>query len=305
MKRLPPRWLQRIRLVQYWLTAKLLTVTMRFLRLFPADRVLDFAGWLAATLGPLTGRHRLALDNLRQAMPELDEKAREAIARDMWRNMGRLTAEYFYLDRLAETLGAGIDNPQFEFDGIENFLRIRDEKRPHIFFTAHLGNFELLPVAASRYGMQLTALFRPPNNPYIAREVSRIRRMSNYDMVASQAGSAFTLARILGDGGNVGALVDQKFPRGVRTTFFGRACGTNPLVAKLARQFDCDIYPCRCIRLPGNRFRIEFRERLEPVRDAKGGIDVAATMQQINDIVEGWVRETPGQWTWFHRRWEL
>src|SRR5690606_31623526 len=155
--------------------------------------------------------------------------------------------EYFYLDRLAESLGTGPESAQFEFSGIETFMRIRAEDRPHIFFTAHLGNFELLPVAASRFGMPLTALFRPPNNPYIAREVGKIRHMSNYDMVSSQAGSAFALARILGEGGNVGVLVDQKFRRGVRTRFFNRECGTNPLVAKLARQFRCDIYPCRCI----------------------------------------------------------
>jgi KDO2-lipid IV(A) lauroyltransferase len=25
----------------------------------------------------------------------------------------------------------------------------------------------------------------------------------------------------------------------------------------------------------------------------------------MNDVVEGWVREYPGQWMWFHRRWEI
>ncbi|MGQ7498535.1 LpxL/LpxP family acyltransferase [Streptococcus suis] len=23
----------------------------------------------------------------------------------------------------------------------------------------------------------------------------------------------------------------------------------------------------------------------------------------LNDTVEGWVREYPGQWMWFHKRW--
>src|SRR5690606_13062710 len=102
---------------------------------------------------------------------------------------------------------------------IETFLRIRGERKPHIFFTAHLGNFELLPVAAARFGMPLTVLFRPPNNPYMAAEVEKLRNISDYDMLASHAGSSFALARILGEGGNIGALVDQKFPKGERTTF--------------------------------------------------------------------------------------
>jgi len=25
----------------------------------------------------------------------------------------------------------------------------------------------------------------------------------------------------------------------------------------------------------------------------------------LNDVVERWVREDPGQWMWFHKRWEI
>jgi hypothetical protein len=27
--------------------------------------------------------------------------------------------------------------------------------------------------------------------------------------------------------------------------------------------------------------------------------------QQVTDVVESWVRAYPGQWTWFHRRWDM
>ena len=100
-------------------------------------------------------------------------------------------------------------------------------------------------------------------------------------------------------------LVDQKFRNGVRTTFFGRACETSPLVPKLARQFDCDVYPARCIRLPGNRFRLEMEEKLDAAARRRRPVDVAATAQLLNDVVERWVREDPGQWMWFHKRWKL
>ena len=37
--------------------------------------------------------------------------------------------------------------------------------------------------------------------------------------------------------------------------------------------------------------------------DDSGRVDVQALTQKINDIVEGWVREYPGQWLWLHKRW--
>lgn len=75
------------------------------------------------------------------------------------------------------------------------------------------------------------------------------------------------------------------------------------MLARVARHVDCPIHGVRVVRLPNHRFRIEVSEAVEPVRDPSGDIDVADTMQKINDIIEGWVREYPGQWLWLHRRW--
>ena len=73
---------------------------------------------------------------------------------------------------------------------------------------------------------------------------------------------------------------------------------------KLARQFECDVYPARCKRLPGKRYRLEMEEKLEMPRGADGRIDVKASAQLLNDVVERWIREDPGQWMWFHKRWK-
>ena len=36
----------------------------------------------------------------------------------------------------------------------------------------------------------------------------------------------------------------------------------------LARRFDCAVHPARCIRLPGNRYRLEIHDALELARTA-------------------------------------
>jgi len=305
MKRLlyrASRWLKQ---ANYWLVARAALTLLWLLRKLPPDRAMDFAGRMARRLGPLSGRHRIALDNLRLAYPELDEAARREIALDMWENMARLGAEYIFLDQLFDFDPHATQPGRVEVVGAERFLSLRDEKKPHILFTGHLGNFELLPVAAASFDLDLAVMFRPPNNPYIADYIFSTRRSAMGRMLASAPGVAFALSRVLEAGGNIGVLVDQKFRNGLLTDFFRRECETSPLVARLARHFDCDIYPAHCIRLPGNRFRIELHEKLDLPRNAAGAVDVEETTQLLTDVVEGWVRETPGQWMWFHKRWEI
>jgi KDO2-lipid IV(A) lauroyltransferase len=59
----------------------------------------------------------------------------------------------------------------------------------------------------------------------------------------------------------------------------------------------------RAIRLPDGRFRLDLTEEIPMPRDAEGQIDVDAATQAMNTVIEGWVREHPGQWLWMHRRW--
>lgn len=297
----------KLRKLNYWLIARTAMATMAVLRLLPPDAALNFADRIARRIGPLTGRHRVALDNLRRAYPEKNEAEISSIALDMWGNMARLAAEYVFLEQLFDfdPKAAAPGRIEISPESVPRFERIAADARPHILFTAHLGNFELLPVAAATFGMKITALFRPPNNPYLADYILSTRRSSMGGLLPSANGASFALAGILEKGGNIGVLVDQKFSRGIETVFFGRTCQSNPLLAMLARHYECDVYPARCVRLPGNRFRLEIEEKLDLPRDAKGSVDVKATTQALADIVERWIRQDPGQWMWFHKRWQI
>ena len=299
------RVISALQRANHWLIARFAMGGLWLLRKLPPDKALNVVASAAKTVGPWFGRHRTALDNLRQAYPEKSEPEIEAIALEMWDNMARLAAEYVFLDQLFDFDPNDRSSGRIEIVGEELFVRLAAENKPHILFTAHLGNFELLPIAAAVHNLKVTALFRPPNNPYIAEYVLSTRRSTMGELMETRAGAAFALSAILDKGGNVGALVDQKFAGGLQTTFFRRLCETNPVVPMLARRFDCPVHPARCIRLPGNRYRLEIHEALELVRDADGDIDIDASTQLINDVVEGWVRESPGQWMWFHKRWSL
>lgn len=305
MRMLITRAVLALRHFRQWSIAVAVFGLLGFLKLFPADPAIRAADRLARLIGPRTGRHRLMLINLANAFPEKSDAERQAIALDSWGNMGRLAAEYVFLDELFDFDPANPKPGRIEVSGIPLFMELLEKKTPFMVFTAHTGNFELLPVASAAFGLDVTVMFRPPNNPYLAEKVYNFRKSRMGGLVPSHAGSAFVLARKLEAGGNVGVLVDQKFRKGLPTQFFGQDVRTNPLLAKLVRQFGCDVYPARSVRLPGNRYRLELEPRMDIPRDAAGNIDVQATAQKLNDKVEAWVRENPGQWLWYHDRWDI
>ena len=288
-----------------WLVAQLVFGFLNLLKLLPADPAIRWADALARKFGPKLWRHKLMLTNLRNAFPEKSDAEIDEIAIASWGHMGRMAAEYVFLDRLFDFDPEKVEPGRVEVSGIPIFVDLRDNPRPFIVFTAHTGNFELLPVAGKAFGLEVMVLFRPPNNPYIAEKVFSFRSARMGQLVPSHAGSSFALARRLEAGGGVGVLVDQKFRKGLETQFFGRPVKTNPLLAKLVRQFDAEVYPARCIRLPGNRFRLEIEPRVDIPRNDAGHVDVEATAQLLNNTVERWVREYPEQWLWYHDRWHI
>ncbi|MFS2150474.1 lipid A biosynthesis lauroyl acyltransferase [Rhizobium sp. Rhizsp42] len=288
-----------------WLIAQVMFGFLNFLKIFPADGAINFIDWLMRKIGPKMKRHKLILANLHNAFPEKSDEEINRIALGSWANMGRLAAEYVFLDRLFDFDPEKSEPGRVEVSGIPIFLDLLENPRPFIVFTGHTGNFELLPVAGAAFGLYVSVLFRPPNNPYVAQKVFDFRSARMGKLVPSHAGSSFALARQLEAEQGVGVLVDQKFGRGLKTEFFGLPVKTNPLLGKLVRQFNCEVYPARCIRLPGNRYRLEIEPKVELPRDEKGNLDLTATAQLLNDKVESWVREYPEQWLWYHDRWEI
>lgn len=306
MKKKPtryPKWFVWLRNTRDWVLARAFLGLLSGLKLLPAEKAIATTGKLARTFAFHHPRTKLARQNLRMAFPEKSPQEIDRIIRQMWDNLGRTAAEYVYLDQIFDI---DIENPEkgrFELDGLENFVELRDLDGPAICFTAHTGNWEVLPVGAAAHGLNITALFRPPNNRYLANEVLKARTTAMGHLVPSKAGAAWALAEVMDNGGKVGLLADQHFKRGPKIEFFGYPIRANPLLAKLARHYDCPVYPARCIRLPNGRFRIQLQDRLDPPRDDNGRIDAQGLTQQVNKVMEGWIRENPEQWLWAHKRW--
>jgi KDO2-lipid IV(A) lauroyltransferase len=286
-----------------WTVGMLVTVLLRTIRYFDRLWVSNVFAWVARTLGPWTGEHRIGRANLVAAFPEKSPDEIERILRGVWDNLGRVMAEFAHLDRLA--VGDPHHLPYLHFDNISGgrFDQVRDDGKPALIFAAHLANWELPALMSEAMGMKALVLYRRPNVGATADAVMAIRKGSMGTLVPTDMNAPIRLARALEDNRHVAMLVDQHYVKGVDVTFFGRRCKANPLIAALARHVECPIHGTRIVRKPGGHFQAYFTEEVPPVRDAEGKIDIQDTMQAITAVVESWIREHPEQWLWLHRRW--
>jgi Kdo2-lipid IVA lauroyltransferase/acyltransferase len=269
------------------------------------DRVSDFAGWVTRAISPLLPENRVARENLKAAFPEKSAKEIKSILRASWENLGHFGGELAHLDRLWNFDPDQPEQGRIKSDAksVERFLRIAHDGKPALLFAAHLGNWELPAISAAAYGIDSMVLYRKPNVSGIDRWLRETRGANMGELVPAGIEAPRRLAEGLARGAHVGMLIDQYFTRGVEVTFFGRKTTANPLLARLARHFDCPIHGVRMVRESDHTFRGEITEEVAPVRDAEGKIDIAGTMQILTSIVEGWIREYPEQWLWQHRRW--
>ena len=277
---------------------------IKALRRTDPDWLGDFSGRTMRMIGALLPENRLGRENLAAAFPEKSAAEIEEILRGVWDNLGRVGAEFVHLERLWNYESPGKPG-RFDISPttVQRFLHLIEDGKPALIFSAHLANWELPAISAATHGVDSTVLYRGPNIPAIDRWITETRAALMGTLIQTGLDAPLKLAQALERGSHVGMLVDQYYVRGVPVTFFGQPTKANPLLARLARHFDCPIYGVRLVRLPSHRFRAEITEAIDPTRDAEGKIDVAGTMQIITGVVESWVREHPEQWLWLHRRW--
>jgi KDO2-lipid IV(A) lauroyltransferase len=263
----------------------------------------DFCGWATRNVGPWLPAHRVGQDNLRHAFPDKDAAWVEKTLRESWDNLGRVVGEYVHMARIWDYDVAHPNTGCIVTDAAPMFEMLHDDGKPALCFAAHLANWELPAIAAAAHGLPSAVVYRMPNNKAVAREISRIRAPLMGRLIRTRAQAALEMAAALDRGEHLGMLVDQHFSRGVDVMFFGRRCKANPTIARLARRYDCPVVGVRVIRLPDHRFRIAAEGPFDLPRDAAGQVDVPQATQTIMNVVERWVRENPGQYLWFHRRW--
>ncbi|MFD2264097.1 lauroyl acyltransferase [Lacibacterium aquatile] len=281
--------------LRHLIEAGVVLVLLGIFKMLTLDAASAFGGWIARKVGPLTSADRIARRNLARFMPEMGAAERNATIRDLWDNLGRTFGEYPHLAQIAAE--------RVEVTGTDIVARLREDGMTGICFSGHLANWELLPIVAAQQGVELTGVYRRPNNPFVDRIVLKLREPAGGRLVPKGSEGAREILKAMLAGQHLGLLIDQKMNDGMAVPFFGTDAMTAPAAAQLALRFKCPLVPVHPVRLQGANFRLDVLEPLVLPASGNKNADSLALMSEINRLLEAWIRENPAQWLWIHNRW--
>lgn len=287
------------RTLRYGLEAAAFFAAMAVFRVIGLSAASSLGGWIGRNIFSLLPPDRVARVNLALAFPEKSEAERDAIRMTMWDNLGRVVGEYPHLERFSP-LG---DDPRITVEFPPGLCADDMRGRSLLFLSAHLGNWEMLPITGEQLGLDGAALVRPPNNPYIADWVARQRRINGPDTLIAKHNAMRAMLTQLRGRKTLYMLVDQKLREGIAVPFFGRDAMTTPAPAALALKLGPQIVMVSNARRPGSRFHVRVLPPLNFTPAGDETSDIQGLTAAITARIEEMVRADPGQWLWIHNRW--
>jgi Kdo2-lipid IVA lauroyltransferase/acyltransferase len=277
-------------------------IIISILRSLDPVQASNLGGAMAARLGPHLPVSKVADANLSLAFPTLSRAARKQVVRLVWDNLGRTAGEISHLGSLTDTPSG----PGWEIAGVDILHEQARRGGPAIFFSGHIGNWEMLPPILARLGIPLSSFYRALSNSVVDRAVITLRSQAmrlDVPMFPKGASGARGALAHLAQGGYLGMLVDQKMNDGIPVEFFGRPAMTAPALAALALRFRCPVIPGHIRRIGPARLRLEVEPALVLPDTGDRQRDIATVMRMVNAILERWITDEPGSWLWLHRRW--
>lgn len=235
---------------------------------------------------------KLIRSNLKVAFPEMDKKSISSMSRKVVFNSVWNWIDFIRLIRHPERVMSfvnGVDMPE----------RIEE---PVMLCLPHLGSWELLAQAIP-FSMKGPCAAVASIFPYAKlNDILTRSRSANGLSIIPREGAVRGVLRALGEGVNVGILIDQNLsPRhgGVFVDFFGLPVPTSPLPAMAALRRKVTLLNSTCIREENGKFRI-ICEVLSPPALGEDQRDIT---QRIIEANERLIRRWPEQYTWMYKCW--
>jgi KDO2-lipid IV(A) lauroyltransferase len=292
--------LYELRPVQFVLYL-LLRVVVLVIGIFPWRTAPAIARVLGSMIRFIDRKHvRIATKNLEKSRGVCPPDRIPGFIRRVYEHIGLSFVEMLMLPRLMQRHQL---SRYAKLERFEVFDRCLREGKGCIAVIGHLGNWEIIGLAATIAGYPLCSLARPIDNPWIDRYLLRFRTQTGQRMIPRDRALG-EMIRVLQRNQILIVQVDQDARRsGVYVNFFGRAASTHRAPATLALKYNAPIVMANiyregalnCVVLSDPIYPDAYRDRPDPVK---------ALTQAYSDRFEDFVRQHPDQWFWVHDRWK-
>ena len=247
--------------------------------------------------GPIFRSKEIIRNNISIAFPSSDEKFKKTIACEMWKNYGKIFAEYVFIKNFRKKES----KEYLEITGQEILEKVKLSKKPVIFISGHFDNFELMAMHIEKSGIDLAAIYRPLNNNFLNPFMENIRKkfICNKQIKKGISGTKDIL-KYFKHGASFALMIDQRVSQGIKASFFNKGALTTTIPAQFVKKFGCEIIPIYIERKKNENFLLEINEPL--IFSSNQTIEEITL--RLNQVLEKMIIRKPQQWIWSHNRWK-
>ena len=257
----------------------------------------NFGELIGKYFGPFFRSNLKILDNLEKSKIQSSEKERESIVKRMWGHYGRILSEYVYLKQFRQNKLKKF----IEIQGLEILKEIKESGDQVVFVSGHFNNFELMAMEIDKAGINLCAIYRPLNNPFLNIIMERIRKkyICKNQIKKGKRGTR-ELLNLFNKKFSVALMIDQRVSEGESVEFFNRLAKTTTIPAQIVKKYNCKVVPVYVERINNINFKISFSTPIKFEKESS----VSDITLELNRLLEQMILKNPDQWIWSHGRWK-
>ena len=266
------------------------------IRILPISVASNFAAFAFKPLARIFFKVNVIDANLRLAFPEIEKSSRRKIALELVSNFGRSIVEIINLPKFA----SGANGTKIAAKG--HLGLPFSENNQAIYVSAHLGNWELLPLIFASQPRKLNIIYTTLNHAAVHKKLMSLRRLTGSSYI-EKSGALRSCISAMRNGESVAMLIDQRVERGIMAKFFGRETRFTRLPARLSLKFGRPIIFVEAIRVSSRAHDFYFHEPIWPNGSDCPSIEQQMT-QEIVSQIERAIRRRPADWFCNKRRWK-
>ncbi|MFK5953960.1 MAG: hypothetical protein QM498_12935 [Desulfobacterium sp.] len=260
-----------------------------------------FIGWIWFYIIPV--RKKLAMQNINRALgDELSENEQKKIIQELFSNFCMYIVEVLRIPnmKLAE------NKKQVQIDGWEHMENALSKGKGVILVATHIDNIDLGGCSMAMRGAPMAVVVKKMGKS-VERFISGVRKNTGV-IIVSRKGTKNIVKELLAENKIVTIAVDQHLAkyRSIVCDFFGQWASTTPAPSRFAFETGATIVLAviqRKEKAGYHHIKVLPPFELEtPFPDID--LNIRHNTERLNRIVEQWIRETPNQWWWFHKRWK-